>query len=262
MDMHSNKLDEIKKELQGLIEIIDSLESYDDIPSIDIDLLKHKMLNSYNKIIDLNKFEIIEQKEDTIIEEDTTEPEIELELIEKAEDAPKEAKDFYENVAKEIAKEEVVEPVVEEKVIIPEPTIEEIKEEVIEPKKEAAIVEEVKEETPEKKIINIDNSIKSPLVEIFNSIKNDSNNATIIQFSPISDVKSAISINERIGIISDIFSGDNNKFNDCLDKINNTEDINTVISELTNIADWDMENHNHKMFLEIIYRKFIDHKES
>ena len=231
MDMLSNKLDEIKKELQELIDIIDGFKSYDEIPSIDIDLMKQKMLNSYNDIIGLNKLEIIEQKEDTIIEKDTSEPEIELELIEKVEDAPQESKEFYEKIVEKIDTEEITETVVEEKI--------------------------EKTEPPTKKTIKIDKSIESPLINIFENIKNDSDNATITQFTQISDVKSAISINERIGIISDIFSGDNNKFNNCLDKINNTEDINKVISELNNITDWDIENHNHKMFLEIIYRKFI-----
>jgi len=256
MNILSNKLDEIKKELQSLIDIIDGLKSYDEIPNIDIDLIKYKMLKSYNNVIDLNNIENFVNVDNNIEIEDSSQPEIEVELIEKADDAPEEAKEFYKNIVAENKQENIV-----SEIITKEKTedliTEEVKKEAIEPK-ETAIIEEEKTKIIEKKIINIDKSIKSPLVNIFESIKNDSNLASKMQFTSISDVKSAISINERIGFISVIFAGDNNKFNNCIDKIDKTNDINTVIAELNEITDWDIENHNHKMFLEIVYRKFID----
>jgi len=256
MNILSNKLDEIKKELQSLIDIIDGLKSYDEIPNIDIDLIKYKMLKSYNNVVDLNSKENFVKVDTNIETEDNSQPEIELELIEKADDAPEEAKEFYKNIVAENKQEDVVsETVTEEK--LEDLIVEETKEEVIEPK-ETPIIEKEKTKIIEKKIINIDKSIKSPLVNIFESIKNDSNLASKMQFTSISDVKSAISINERIGFISVIFAGDNNKFNNCIDKIDNTNDINTVIAELNEITDWDIDNHNHKMFLEIVYRKFMD----
>ncbi len=256
MNILSNKLDEIKKELQSLIDIIDGLKSYDEIPNIDIDLIKYKMLKSYNNVVDLNSKENFVKVDTNIETEDNSQPEIELELIEKADDAPEEAKEFYKNIVAENKQEDVVsETVTEEK--LEDLIVEETEEEVIEPK-ETPIIEEEKTKIIEKKIINIDKSIKSPLVNIFESIKNDSNLASKMQFTSISDVKSAISINERIGFISVIFAGDNNKFNNCIDKIDNTNDINTVIAELNEITDWDIDNHNHKMFLEIVYRKFMD----
>lgn len=255
--MLSNKLDEIKKDLQELIEIIDGLKSYDEIPSIDIDLMKHKMLDSYNNIISLNKLEASVETIENIAEENRSEPEIELELIEKVEDAPVEAKEFYQTVVEENSKEEEennkdLEEVVEE--------IEEaIKVDAIEEEAPISteIIKETKEEAPTKKLITIDKSSNTDLANIFQSIQNESDNAAITQFTAISDIKAAISINERIGFISDIFAGDNNKFNECLNKINNIEDINMAILELNNVTEWDIENHNHKSFLEVVYRKFI-----
>ena len=257
MNILSNKLDEIKKELQALIEIVDGLKSYDEIPSIDVDLMKHKMLNSYNNVINLNKKDTVNEATESVVEENNTEPEIELELIEKVEDAPEETKEFYENIVEEIKeaiKKDEEETQEEAPEIIKEDTI---KKEETTTATATESTEKVKEEAPINKTVSIDKSVKSVLSSIFQEIQNESNSASITQFTAISDVKAAISINEKIGFISDIFAGDNNKFNDCLDKINNIEDINILISELDNATEWDIENHNHKMFLEVVYRKFI-----
>ena len=237
MNLLQNKLEKIKADLQTVINIIDGFKSYDEIPNVDIDLLKQNILVSYEDIIRLND-KTTETKAETIaeeVEEDDLEPEIEVKFIETVEDAPEEVKEFY--------KQETIETK-------PEPVLE-TKEE---PAKE--VIEEI-EEVVKKKTVEIDESIKSPLVTIFKDFSTSEDLASRLQFQAITDVNKAISINDKIGFIRDIFEGNNEKFTSCLNGINKAENISSVITELDNKIDWDKENPVHITFLELVYRKFL-----
>ena len=228
MNSLQNKLDKIKNDLQSVIDTINGFESYDEMPGVDIDLLKQNILVSYEDIIRLNDNNINEVKEKTINEE--LEPEIEVEFIETIDDAPEDVKEYYKEVISERESE------------ITEEKIDEVdKNEVI----------------SEPKTISIDSSVNSPLVGIFNEFSNNDDLASKLQFQAIKDVKTAISINDRVGFIKDIFEGNNDKFNSCLQNINDSKNIDSVITELNNKVDWDKENPVHISFLEIVYRKFL-----
>jgi hypothetical protein len=238
MNLLQTKLKNIKTELESVVEIIDGLSSYNDIPNIDIELIKQKIISSYDEVIKLScieKQEIVEEISENSEINIEEEEDFEVKFIETVEDIPEDAKEYYEKVIEEREKESK--------------------------KTEIAtkIEEKAKqlEQTPERKTIIFDTSIDSPLIEIFKNFEKSDDVAAKLQFNSINDVKSAISINDRIGYISDLFNGNNEVFNTCLDNINNANDINIVIKELNDNTTWDIENPIHKSFLEIVYRKFI-----
>ena len=230
-----NKIENISESIQNINEILNSFSDYDQIPNIDIDLLKDKLRKVYDDIDAINKIEdesqtIIETiEDDVIVEQDivTEEPVIEEEVVEH--------------------KDEVVEDV---------PVVEEIVEEEV---VEEEIVEEIKSEEPEivKEQVNVDLSGSSDVKDIIAEFKSATDLASQLQFKPIDDINNAVSINDKIGFINDIFGGDADSYSTCISKLNNVSDLNNAVEILDSSQKWDKENPVHKKFVELVFRKFV-----
>jgi predicted transcriptional regulator len=76
---------------------------------------------------------------------------------------------------------------------------------------------------------------------------------------PIKDLKSAIGLNQKFLFMNDLFEGENEKFNDAVNKINSfntlTEALAFVDSKLASA--WDKENSSVVNFMDLVERRFM-----
>ena len=130
--------------------------------------------------------------------------------------------------------------------------------------------EELKEEAPEEEKIErqADTASKS-LHERFerksslNERYSGKNQALAdkMQSSPISDLKSAININQRTAFIKELFENDSRAFKKTLDFVNKCKNYSEakfyLNSEIKPKFNWDNENAQTKEFMNLVYRKFL-----
>jgi len=75
---------------------------------------------------------------------------------------------------------------------------------------------------------------------------------------PITDLSSGIPLNEKFGIIRNLFSGNASDFGDAVLKLNNSKsaaELKHYFQLLTQRRDWDMENESYQIFLGYVERK-------
>ncbi len=129
-------------------------------------------------------------------------------------------------------------------------------------------IEEAKIEIPEEIKIKISEEVKET-VSIQNEKVEESSTLNDQLHSPgnevlgekfysnsITDIRSAIGINDRFLFIRELFNNDNDKYNSTIEFINNTNEFSTVEEHFKLKQNWDFENPTVVQFLEITKRKF------
>jgi hypothetical protein len=87
------------------------------------------------------------------------------------------------------------------------------------------------------------------------------NLSTKLQSKPISDIASAIGINDKFQLIRDLFNGDTATFNKTLEILNGSANFNEAFSYINETFDWDMEDPSVQLILDLVRRKFIVKKD-
>jgi len=244
-----NKITNISESIQNIKEIIESFSDYEQIPNIDIDLLKDKLRKVYDDIDSINK---IDEEPEAVVEDVRTQE------FEAVKDEPVVEEEIV--VPEEIIMEET--PVVEEEDVIEESSVieeKEVEDEIFEVAEEKGIKEEVIEKELEviKEDATINLSGNSDVKAIIAEFKSATDLASQLQFKPIDDINNAVSINDKIGFINEIFGGDADSYVTCISKLNNTPDLNEAVNILDESQKWDKENPIHKKFVELVFRKFV-----
>jgi len=237
-----NKIENISENIQNINDILNSFTDYEQIPNIDIDFMKDKLRKVYDEIDTINK---IDEKPQTIIEPVENNVVVEQEIIEKEPIVEEEVVEIKEEVLDETSETEediIVEEIIEGTPIVEEEVVEEIKAE--EP--------EIKKEQPK---VNLSGS--SDVKDIIAEFENATDLASQLQFKPIDDINNAVSINDKIGFINDIFGGNADSYTSCISKLNNASDLNNAVNILDESQQWDKENPVHKKFVELVFRKFV-----
>ncbi len=75
---------------------------------------------------------------------------------------------------------------------------------------------------------------------------------------PVSDLRSAIPLNEKFGIIRNLFGGNASDFGDAVLKLNNSrspEELKHYFQLLTQRKGWDTENESYQIFLDYVERR-------
>jgi hypothetical protein len=75
---------------------------------------------------------------------------------------------------------------------------------------------------------------------------------------PVSDLRSAIPLNEKFGIIRNLFGGNASDFGDAVLKLNNSrspEELKHYFQLLTQRKGWDMESESYQIFLDYVDRR-------
>ncbi len=97
---------------------------------------------------------------------------------------------------------------------------------------------------------------KKSLNDRLSEIKRNTDLASLLEKRPIKDMKSAISINDRIWFIKELFAGNVEKYKTTIDLIDQCGHSDQAI-ELVAEFKWDMDSSAAKHFIELIYRRFL-----
>ncbi|MBI5540173.1 MAG: hypothetical protein HY951_08960 [Bacteroidia bacterium] len=80
--------------------------------------------------------------------------------------------------------------------------------------------------------------------------------STTQQLKPIKNLKSAISINDRVMFMRDIFSNDSAKYTETIDKINEMSNLDEAMEFINKTLNFKTDSDSFNKFLELIYRRF------
>jgi hypothetical protein len=80
--------------------------------------------------------------------------------------------------------------------------------------------------------------------------------ATQFKSKPITDIKKAIPLNDRIWFTKELFNGNTDNFNSTIDKINQLNDLDDALTYIQDNHQWDSESQVVEKFLRVISRKF------
>lgn len=146
-----------------------------------------------------------------------------------------------------------VEPVVVE--TIPSPVIE-APAAVVETKAEEPIVQE------EKKEETVVENTTPPKVELPKT-ETPTGKVSLVermQKTKVSDLKTAIGLNQKFLFMNFLFEGENNSYNDAIEKLNampTIADARHYVRELAYLYNWNFEDENVVLFTEYIERRYI-----
>lgn len=164
-----------------------------------------------------------------------------------------------EEITIEPAKEEVIQEVKvsaeQEKPVI------EVKEEVI----ENITIEEVKKTDSQTSSNTTASTLSdkfmgshlSTIGEMINNMRSQSDLTSRLSKSPITNLKNAISINDRIMFTKDLFKGNSELFHSTIDEINKLSQLDEALELISGKIELDMQNPNLEKFMEILYRRFV-----
>ncbi len=158
------------------------------------------------------------------------------------------------------------EPVIQKKTeseILPEPVIEPVKPLKTEVIKETEIRYTEKEVKKENRTLS-DKFISknSTLGETLNNIRSQNDVVTRLAKSPVTNLKNAISINDRIMFTKDLFKGNSDIFHSTIEEINKLKTLDEAMEILSGKVELNEEGPAVEKFMEILYRRFVTTDES
>ncbi|MBK7096141.1 MAG: hypothetical protein IPH57_14285 [Saprospiraceae bacterium] len=153
-----------------------------------------------------------------------------------------------------------------------EPEIPVVRKEIIEEKKSAVKLEEVKSipvedqiepviETPAEKVVAM--AVSDKFMSIFNETKSHELSEKL-SMMPVSDLRKVFGLNEKIFTINELFDGDGKVFDSAITELNNlssfTEARDYIILNLTSRFKWDTELKLKKAehFVKTIRRRYLN----
>lgn len=266
--------------LNTIIDEIYQIENYiqrwrdnEEVPSIERDLVQHKLQEIYDQVINLNaashissehknteRMQIITKAEP--LKSELTAPgpvhEIVFENTREITEAPKpiiQEIPFVQEVFKEPAREVVKEPINE---IVKEPVSEVMKEpvrEIIEVSVSKTEVEIEKNKTGSKEILAekltqthklIHETVKSrSVMDVSSKLKN----------APIPSIQSAINLNDKFLFIRELFKNNNLLYNQTLERLNNAKSYEDALTIVEREFAWDMNEPLVQKLVELVKRK-------
>ncbi|MCX7953973.1 MAG: hypothetical protein N3A01_02155 [Bacteroidales bacterium] len=104
---------------------------------------------------------------------------------------------------------------------------------------------------------------KSTLADLLSSSLKHKDITALEQLKPINDLKKAISLNDKMMFIKEIFNGNAEKYNECLEKINNSQSLEEALNFLNNNITVNKENNSTlQLLLELVYRRYMSNVNS
>ncbi len=118
---------------------------------------------------------------------------------------------------------------------------------------------------PEEKIIKKNETIgeklidnKKTLNDIFSDFKQKKDLATHLQYQPIEDLKTVISLNDKIRFIKELFNSNSEQYALSINKLNSCNNLDEAMEYLNENFEWNDTKTSFKEFLELIYRRFLN----
>lgn len=100
----------------------------------------------------------------------------------------------------------------------------------------------------------------NPVNPATDNIPEDNSLAARLQRRPISDIRSAVTLNDRIMMIHDLFKGSEDRYNKTIDVLNEFPTVGGAIvylSELRVELQWDIESEAYTKLQELVERRFL-----
>ncbi len=241
---YKNTIEAIRLQLDELQKNIAYWEVSEELRHIDIDTGLHKLRDIYDLLLSIKEDNDLilptPVKENQPIE---LEPEIKIKtVVDQTSEPPAESKHTEPKTKKE-------------------ETIEIIKKSVLEPQTEYA-TDKTKEKkdtaNSEKKSLGDSISGMHPTLneELSTKVKS-ADLARHLKNRPITDLSTAIGLNEKFELINNLFNGDRNSYNETIERLNLATNFNEAYNYLSDKLNWDMDNPMVQRLLDLIRRKLI-----
>lgn len=98
---------------------------------------------------------------------------------------------------------------------------------------------------------------KQSINDILANSKKTKDLASMLKDKPITDLKKGISINDKIRFTKELFDGKSDIYQNAIDKLNNSTDLDEALDYLNKNFVWDQEKESFREFLELVYRRFV-----
>jgi len=232
------------KILENIELAISELKQNQDLHKIEIDLLLAKTSTIYEKLLSLTNY--------NSNQEESQKTNIEAEITNN------ETKEIEDEIDLNIASIENIDT---------ETNLDKIDEEFVIPQSEKNENINIIDTEMEQKIIK--NEIKSTLSdryihshsksigEILEKFKNEHDISSRINRTPISNLKNAISINDRMMFTRELFNNNNEKFFSTIDAINNMTALEEALEYLNDKINLETSSLSLEKFMELVYRRFL-----
>jgi hypothetical protein len=99
-------------------------------------------------------------------------------------------------------------------------------------------------------------SAPKTVYEIIKDIKNDVDLSTKLANMPVENISKAISLNEKLMFIRELFDGNADKYNEATTKMNNANSLEEALDMLASY-DIDTTKESAGVFIKILYRRFL-----
>lgn len=252
------KIEECKNDIQYI------QNSASDIPMIEIDIAMEKLSRIYERLLSLKLGAATTEENGFFAKNSSLITKIIRDSVFNSEAEKKETIEPTSEIVPKVKSEIIVEPTLS--------VIEEPKKEEKEQPKMVQEKEEMKASTDTKEINKTDNrqnkstktlaetlkkETKSTIGELMASVYNKKDIATLQQLKPINDLKQAISINDKIMFIKEIFANNVDLYNTILTEINSCPNLDEALALLESKLSIQSENAAMQHLLELIYRRFM-----
>ena len=235
--VYKNTLEAIIENVKEINTMVCGFTNYDKIPAIEMDLTLEKVRNLYDILLMLKQSHL---KEDSKTTEQITESETASIKADKSgtSKVPLEAETVNEikDTGDEIEYEES-------------------------PKSDSSEKKSAKADDNEKIISDRFKSQSASVHDGFLKSQKYDDLSTKIKSKPITNIADAIGINDKFIFIKELFNGNENKYNETIEVLNNATNFNDAYNYLMGNFNWDMDNSLVQILLELIRRKLIINKD-
>lgn len=225
-----------------------------ELSQFDYDILMDRTREFYELLVDSQEYDTERDEEEP---ENTTDTEVEFEIENQSE----EDEDDWEDEDDTIFSVEKIEGTDDEIKETEEPENEEDgePEEEEEEEEETEIVKEG--ETEEEKPERVERDTFFSIEPVEEPEKTDDNSlASRLQHQPISDIKTAVSLNDRIMMTNDLFRGSSERYNKTINILNEFPTFGGAViylNELRIELQWDVESEAYLKLKELVERRFL-----
>ncbi|MCX6256741.1 MAG: hypothetical protein NTW49_02400 [Bacteroidia bacterium] len=280
----------INRDIRDIGELTASFSGYDKIPQFDMDLTLSKiktiaeeleMLEKLNSgiAVSVNK-QVVNEKEE--VKSNTVPPEQskihnvqvksanstltvtnqmttkQFEVMVNEEPQPEVLPELEKEISKQLTetlKNKKKSPPVENVEVVLQAT--DIKD-VIKENKEKPEDKHKKEEIPAKKPLGdrLKNEKRS-LIDVISENIPENGIKLKLKSNPISDIRTAISLNDKIWFVKELFDGDTNSMNIAIDKLNTLDSFEKAMEYINANFSWDIDNVPASKFISLIERRYL-----
>jgi hypothetical protein len=207
-------------------------------------------------VIRHKSYETFGESNSTVVEE---KPEVIQEVIEKPIQISEEPEQSVEEILGEISPMmsfDFSEPISETKSEVINPIIETV---VEEEDIESELMNSASSEPKIENSSSLNDSMSNNTSSLNDSYKSSGSLADRLTNSKISDLKSAIGINEKFAFITELFGGSNEIYNESIHNLNSCNDATeaqNILNELSNSNNWNLDSKTVASFIELLDRRY------